>query len=199
MQSISNSSILNYLALQNVLAAVIAFSYDPIGFTTTPTVSFTGGGGSGATATATVVGGRVTAIAVGAGGTGYSTAPTVTISGGLGAAATATVSGGVVTAITVTDGGTGKRISVTDNTTYPDGDSRKIVDIEVYDRFGGHVAGSIGTSTPGGLTRIDISGLNASRGLAASVKVVSTKGLVKDGSVFKIANTYNAGLVNMEK
>lgn len=52
----------------------------------------------------------VTTIAVTAGGTGYTTAPTVTISGGggSGATATATVSGGgVVTGVTVTDGGYG--------------------------------------------------------------------------------------------
>jgi hypothetical protein len=40
-----------------------------------------------------------------AGGAGYSTAPTVTLSGGGGATATATVSGGVVTAVTVTNTG----------------------------------------------------------------------------------------------
>ena len=46
-------------------------------------------------------------IEVTAGGTGYTSAPTVTISGdGTGATATATVAGGAVTAITVTDKGT---------------------------------------------------------------------------------------------
>ncbi|RFM30024.1 hypothetical protein [Deminuibacter soli] len=66
-------------------------------------------GGSGATATATVATGAVTAISVTAGGSGYTTAPTVVITGGggTGATATATVSGGVVTAITVSAGGTG--------------------------------------------------------------------------------------------
>jgi len=51
----------------------------------------------------------VSSINVTNGGTGYATAPTVTINGGggSGATATATVSGGVVTAITVTNGGTG--------------------------------------------------------------------------------------------
>jgi autotransporter-associated beta strand protein len=43
----------------------------------------------------------VSAIQVTAGGSGYTTAPTVVISGGTGAAAVATVSGGAVTAITV--------------------------------------------------------------------------------------------------
>ncbi|MGD0281726.1 MAG: hypothetical protein ABSB95_05115 [Dissulfurispiraceae bacterium] len=65
------------------------------------------GGGSGATASAIVSGGKVTGITVTAGGSGYTSTPTVTISGGFGsgAAAVATVSGGKVTGITVTAGG----------------------------------------------------------------------------------------------
>jgi len=53
-------------------------------------------------------GGAVTSFTVTAGGTGYTSAPTVTIAGGSGsgATATATVTGGVVTAVTVTSGGT---------------------------------------------------------------------------------------------
>jgi hypothetical protein len=70
-----------------------------------PTVTI-GGPGTGATATVTgfSADGKVTAISVGAGGTGYTSAPTVTITGrngGSGATATATVSGGAVTGITM--------------------------------------------------------------------------------------------------
>lgn len=52
---------------------------------------------------------QVTAIAVGAGGSGYTSAPAVSITGGggTGAAATATVSGGAVTGISITNGGSG--------------------------------------------------------------------------------------------
>ena len=65
-------------------------------------------GGSGATATATVTAGVVTAIAVTAGGTGYTGGATVAIQGGGGVAtAEATVVAGVVTAIAVTNGGDG--------------------------------------------------------------------------------------------
>lgn len=51
----------------------------------------------------------VTAITIGAGGSGYTSAPTVTLTGGggTGATAEATVSGGVVTKITVTNPGSG--------------------------------------------------------------------------------------------
>jgi hypothetical protein len=71
-----------------------------------PTVTISGGDGTGATATVTgfSADGKVTAISVGAGGTGYTSAPTVTVTGrngGSGATATATVSGGAVTGITM--------------------------------------------------------------------------------------------------
>lgn len=51
----------------------------------------------------------VTAITIGAGGSGYTSAPTVTLTGGggTGATAEATVAGGVVTKITVTNPGSG--------------------------------------------------------------------------------------------
>jgi hypothetical protein len=69
------------------------------------------GPGYGATATATYssANGNVASIAVTAGGTGYTSAPGVTITagGGTGATATAIVSGGAVTGITVTNAGTG--------------------------------------------------------------------------------------------
>jgi len=54
------------------------------GYTTAPTVTFSGGGGTGAVATATITGDAVTAINVTSGGSGYTSAPTVTISGGMG-------------------------------------------------------------------------------------------------------------------
>lgn len=59
--------------------------------------------------THTRVTGGVTAITVGAGGTGYTSAPTVAITGGggTGATATATVAGGVVTGVTITNHGSG--------------------------------------------------------------------------------------------
>lgn len=63
----------------------------------------------------TIAGGRVTAIPVANGSSGYLSAPTVTITGGggTGATATATLTNGVVTAITVTNGGTGYTLTPT--------------------------------------------------------------------------------------
>lgn len=66
---------------------------------------------SDATAYSTISGGAVTAVTVtsGNGGSGYTSAPSVTLvgGGGTGATATATVSGGVVTGVTVTNAGSG--------------------------------------------------------------------------------------------
>ena len=69
------------------------------GYTTTPTVTFSGGGGTGATGTAIISGGVVTAVTITAGGDGYTTTPTVTFSGGggTGATGTAIISGGQFT------------------------------------------------------------------------------------------------------
>ncbi len=74
------------------------------GFTTAATAT-----AHGAFATATIGGGAVTGFTVTDGGSGFATAPAVTITGGggTGATATATVVGGVVTGIAVVTGGTG--------------------------------------------------------------------------------------------
>jgi hypothetical protein len=69
----------------------------------------TSGGGTGATATASNVGDSVASTSGLSGGSGYSSAPTISFTGGdgTGAAATATESGGAITGITITSGGSG--------------------------------------------------------------------------------------------
>ena len=63
----------------------------------------------GAAMTVNFTAGTIKHISIDVGGTGYSSAPTITISGGGGsnATATATVSGGAITAISITNAGTG--------------------------------------------------------------------------------------------
>ena len=79
------------------------------GFTSPPTVTFTGGGGTGATGTAIISHGKVIGVTITDPGTGYITAPTISFSGGggKGAAATATLtseSGGLsITGAVITD------------------------------------------------------------------------------------------------
>jgi len=60
------------------------------GYTTEPTIAFTGGAGADAAATATILNGEVISITVTEGGTGYTSAPTMSFSGGGGSGATAT-------------------------------------------------------------------------------------------------------------
>ena len=52
------------------------------GYSTAPTVTFSGGGGSSAAGTAVLSGGVVTSVTIGSGGSGYSSDPTVAFSGG---------------------------------------------------------------------------------------------------------------------
>ncbi|MDP6080570.1 MAG: hypothetical protein QF435_10885 [Arenicellales bacterium] len=76
--------------------------------------TFSGGSGSGTTAAVTLTSGAVSSIAVTAGGTGYTSAPTVAISGGGGSSATATATiSAQVASITMTGGGSGYSSSPT--------------------------------------------------------------------------------------
>lgn len=59
------------------------------GYTSAPTVSFSGGGGTGAAATATVSGGAVVALTYTNFGSGYTSAPSISFSGGGGSGAAA--------------------------------------------------------------------------------------------------------------
>jgi hypothetical protein len=63
-----------------VVQNTVAITAGGSGYTTAPTVLFSGGGGTGATGTATVSGGVVTAINVTNGGSHYTTAPVVILS-----------------------------------------------------------------------------------------------------------------------
>ena len=94
------------------------------GYTSAPTVSFSGGGGSGATATATIDSdGAVNGVAVTAGGTGYTSAPTVSFSGGGGSGAEA-----VSTIMNVIDFGTdiGEVLRISNNDPYDTGFTNEV-------------------------------------------------------------------------
>jgi hyaluronate lyase len=85
-----------YQAIQSVdyqSVASVTVNSGGSGYTSAPTVSFSGGGGGGATAIATISGGRITSVTMTSGGSGYTSAPTVIFSGGGGATGTAVIGG----------------------------------------------------------------------------------------------------------
>ena len=67
------------------------------GYSSAPTIAFSGGGGSSAAATAVVTSGQISDILITNAGSGYTSAPTIAFSGGGGSNAAATA----VTAVTV--------------------------------------------------------------------------------------------------
>lgn len=71
------------------------------GYTSAPTVAFTGGGGTGVTATASIdaTNGTVSALTITANGTGFTAAPAISFSGGGGTGATASAT--IMTALDV--------------------------------------------------------------------------------------------------
>jgi len=71
------------------------------GYTSAPTVTFTGGGGSGAAGTANISGGEVTSITMTNNGSGYSSAPSISYTGGggSGAGGTPQMAGGSVLSV----------------------------------------------------------------------------------------------------
>src|SRR4030042_6238482 len=95
---------------QNPLHSITYQGTNPTLFLSTPTATITGTTGTGATADVTIsTTGEVIGYTALVGGTGYATAPEVTISGGggFGATATATSNGIAATLITIDDGGQG--------------------------------------------------------------------------------------------
>lgn len=94
------------------------------GYTSAPTVSFSGGGGSSAAATATInADGEVNGVAVTNHGTGYTSAPTVSFTGGAGSGATATAS--MIGVIELGDT-IGEILRITENDPYESGNSRDL-------------------------------------------------------------------------
>ena len=79
---------------QNVISATVTSG--GTGYTSAPTVSFSGGGGTGATATAVLTGTTVTSIVItNPGNSNYTSTPTISFSGGGGSGAAATAVVGV--------------------------------------------------------------------------------------------------------
>lgn len=85
------------ISLVNNFIASVQVSAAGTGYTSAPTVVFTGGTGTGAAGTATISGGGVSGVTVTSPGTGYLVPPTISFTGGggTGAAAAPNMTGGV--------------------------------------------------------------------------------------------------------
>jgi parallel beta-helix repeat protein len=114
------------------------------------TATFVGGGGTGATGFAVVSGGIIRGIVITAGGSGYTTAPSVTFGGtGTGATAAVTIAGGAVTGVTVTAGGTGFSDTVVAAITIRSSNVNLILGDKRLSQFGVNPDGSVsGTQRP---------------------------------------------------
>ena len=93
--------------IKNGLLIAVVLTDPGYGYTSAPTVSFSGGGGTGGAATAAVVTDRITKIVVTNGGSGYGPVVTFSGGGGSGATAEAVVTNGTISSINVTSGGSG--------------------------------------------------------------------------------------------
>jgi len=72
-------------------AGSITITNGGTGYTSAPTVTFSGGGGSGATGVANLTAGAVSSITITSTGSGYTSAPTITLTGGGGTGAQASI------------------------------------------------------------------------------------------------------------
>lgn len=77
-----------YTSAQATTVATVPVTGAGSGYTSAPTVGFSGGGGTGAKAHAVLSGGTVASVVVDDPGFGYTSAPTATLSGGGGSGAT---------------------------------------------------------------------------------------------------------------
>ena len=127
-----------------------------------PTVSFSGGGGTGATAIANMSGGnnrRITSITVTNGGTGYTSAPTVTIAAATGtgtklnAAATATVGIAGPSAVTFPTPAGGQAATAT-FTTSTAGGVLRIATLTLVNAGRGYAAAPVPTFVGGSATTL---------------------------------------------
>lgn len=104
-------------------------------------------------------------------------------------------------------------LTIADNSVYPSGDSRKQINVEVFDKFGGKieksftqegeyladsessdgVAGSFGIDLKNGDTV-----LNLTEGVSVNATIVTTLGRTSDGSVHDVVTLKTTGTLYMK-
>jgi len=150
-----------YVSTPNVnTVGMIKVTNGGTGFTSAPTVVFTGGGGAGASATATVSGGVITSIAMVSGGAGYTSAPSISFTGGGGAGALATAYVNTLATPTGVTGTNSVTWTMPANTLIPGGTTKTFVFNVTAGNSGGTFfnSGSLITSV-GTLTGTDTTGV----------------------------------------
>jgi len=165
-----------------------------------PSITFAGAGGSGSGATAVaLVGSTVSGLQVTAGGSGYVTAPTVSLVGGGGRDATARafITAGVVTSLQVTNPGTGYTTAptvifsggsgsgaqaqaqiggITSVVVSAAGSGYLVPPRVVISSGDGALSGPISVNDAGGITGINLSSPGADYGVAPLVEIIDSTG-----------------------
>ncbi len=107
---------------------------------------------------------------------------------------------GFVPNVTFTYDAGAKTITITDASTYPDTDARKIVNLRVCDKNWKTVDGNIASDDGDGAVTLDLSALNLSEGFVVNATVLSNGGCISDGHWGRIGMIATAGtLENWDK
>jgi hypothetical protein len=87
----------------------------------------------------------------------------------------------------------------TDGSTIPAGDTLKKVRVRVTDNFGGEVRDTITVTGAPGAKTVSTAGLNSAEGLNVMATVITSNGIVADGSIFKIGAAGNISRWDTQK
>jgi len=107
---------------------------------------------------------------------------------------------GFVPNVTFTYDANAKTITVTDASTYPNGDDRKIVNLRVCDKNWKTVDGNIASDDGDDAVTLDVSSLDLSEGFILNGTVVTNAGCISDGHWGRLGMISTSGtLANWDK
>jgi hypothetical protein len=89
----------------------------------------------------------------------------------------------------------GGTVTVTDASTYPAGDARKIVNLRVTDKAGTKVDGNIAAADGDDAITMNVSSLDLSEGYRIDATVVTTAGCISDGHAGRIGMLITEGAI----
>jgi hypothetical protein len=103
---------------------------------------------------------------------------------------------GFVPSVTFTYNSGAKTITVTDATTYPATDDRKIVNLRVCDKNWKTVDGNIAAADGDDAVTLDVSSLDLSEGFVLNATVLSNGGCISDGHYGRLGMVATAGTLS---